>query len=421
MASGPNEGQLLHAQESLPNVGNKRHAPTAAAEREADAADSRSLGASSGSDTLAEGGTGERSGSRHGHTTGDDEDDERERQERAASSSSGVLVSAAAAAAGEGSALMAHKPSNRGRGSNNHDPSSYARPTSYLFESPDPITSDPIPEMQKLTNDVPAKDQVSIILGPFVILACDLVIPCIIYYVWLASNPIDPGYEEEIMGYAVLSFGLGEAYILVVRVYRLIKYRDECGPLLSKHWWELDATSWIYAAALLAGLIPFVVGSTLEIPQLYLYSPGIYMAFLWFWVTLTLLPVNSPVRINSEEAGHRMRPLVYYAAEDFFAVDGWQKRDFRIRYRERYDTSIMFRKMIFELTIWWFAGFIVYIGCLSAVIWNNPFHIAFGLSLGVLFAWIILWAICTYVYVQLALERERQWWMQRKSAGAEKA
>lgn len=291
------------------------------------------------------------------------------------------------------------------------------RPVSYLFEDPNATPVVPIPEMEKLTSDVPAKDQISIILGPFVILACDLIIPCIIYYSWLSTKPLEPGYEEEIMGYAVISFGLGEAYILVVRVWRLIKYKDECAPMLSRHWWELDATSWIYAAALLAGLIPFVVGSSLAIPELYLYSPGIYMAFLGFWALLSLVPFKTPVRINSEKAGHTMRPLVFYAAEDFFAVDGWQKTDFRRRYRVRYESSIMFRKMIFEITLWWVAGIMVYIGCLSAVIWNNPFHIAFGLSLGVLFAFIIIWAICTYIYVQLALEREREWWLKKKAQG----
>lgn len=291
------------------------------------------------------------------------------------------------------------------------------RPVSYLFEDPHATPVVPIPEMQKLTSDVPARDQVSIILGPFVIIACDLVIPCIIYYVWLSTKPLEPGYDEEIMGYAVIPFGLGEAYILVVRVWRLIKYKDECAPMLSEHWWELDATSWIYAAALIAGLIPFVVGSALEIPELYLYSPGIYMAFMLFWAVLSLIPFKVPVRINSEPAGHTMRPLVYYAAEDFFAVDGWQKQDFRRRYRERYDSSIMFRKMIFEITIWWVSGIMTYIGCLSAVIWNNPFHIAFGLSLGVLFGFIIIWAVCTYIYVQLALEREREWWLRKKAQG----
>lgn len=290
------------------------------------------------------------------------------------------------------------------------------RPTSYLFEDPDAPPSVVIPELQKLTVDVPSKDQISIIVGPFVIIFCDLVVPCIIYYSWLSANPLDPGYDKDILGWAILPFGLGELYILVVRVYRLIKYRDECAPLLSRHWWELDATSFIYAAALIAGLIPFIVGSSLAIPQLYLYSPGLYMAFLMFWALLSVVPFKTPVRINSEERGHRMRPLVFYAAEDFFAVDGWQRRDFRIRYRQRYDSSIMFQKMLFELTVWWISGFIVYLGCLSAVIWKNPFHIAFGLSLGLLFAFIITWAICTYIYVQLALEREREWWIKKKVA-----
>lgn len=293
--------------------------------------------------------------------------------------------------------------------------------TSYMFEDPNALPTIDIPEMEKLTHDVPAKKQLSIMLGPVVILFADLVVPCIIYYIWLGAHTVDgqfrPEYDEEIMGYAVISFGFGELYILVVRVYRLIRYADECGPLLSKHWWELDATSWIYTAALLAGLIPFVVGSALEITQLYLYSPGIYMAFLGFWCLLSLIPFKLPIRVNSEPAGSIMQPLVYYAAEDFFAVDGWLKKDFRVKYRKRYAVSIMFRKMILEITLWWVAGIMVYIGCLSAVIWRNPFHVAFGLSLGLLFMFIILWAICTYVYIQLALERERIWWTRRKLQG----
>lgn len=287
--------------------------------------------------------------------------------------------------------------------------------TSYLFEDPDALPSIAIPEMAKLTTPVPAKDQISIMLGPVMILFCDLVIPCIIYYSWRGSHRQGPEYDEEILGYAVISFGIGEAYILVVRVYRLIRYKDQCGPLLSRHRWELDATSWIYGSALIAGLIPFVVGSALAIPQLYLYSPGIYMAFLGFWALLSLIPFKLPVRVNSDKAGSTMQPLVYYAAEDFFAVDGWLKNEFRVKYRARYANSIMFRKMILEITLWWISGIMVYIGCLSAVIWRLPFSIAFGVSLGVLFSFIIIWAISTYVYIQLALERERTWWLKKKS------
>ncbi|POS68982.1 hypothetical protein DHEL01_v212625 [Diaporthe helianthi] len=293
------------------------------------------------------------------------------------------------------------------------------RPTSYLFEGSDtgpaPVA---IPEVQKLTVYVPPRDQISIILGPFFIIFGDLVVPCIVYYVWLGAQPAGaPRYDKNIMGFAILPFGLGELYILVVRVWRLIKYYDDCAPLLSRHKWELDATSWIYTAALFAALIPFVVGAELTIPELYLYAPGIYMAFILFWALFSLIPFKTPVRIDSDPKGHRMRPLVYYAAEDFFAVDGWQKKEFRARYRQRYDTSIMFQKMIFELTVWWCSGIIVYIGCLSAIIWNTPFEVAFGLSLGLLFAFIISWSIMTYIYIQIALERERKWWINKKSVG----
>ncbi|KAG8167512.1 hypothetical protein KVR01_003201 [Diaporthe batatas] len=295
----------------------------------------------------------------------------------------------------------------------------YYRPTSYLFEgrdtSPGPVA---IPELQKLTVDVPPRDQISIILGPFFIIFGDLVVPCIVYYVWLGAQPEGaPRYNKDILGFAILPFGLGELYILVVRVWRLIRYYDDCAPLLSKHKWELDATSWIYTAALFAALIPFVVGSEKTIPELYLYAPGIYMAFILSWALFSLIPFKTPVRIDSEPKGHRMRPLVYYAAEDFFAVDGWQKKEFRARYRQRYESSIMFQKMIFELTLWWCSGIIVYIGCLSAIIWNTPFEVAFGLSLGLLFSFIISWSIMTYIYIQVALERERKWWINNKSSG----
>lgn len=208
----------------------------------------------------------------------------------------------------------------------------YYRPTSYLFEgrdaSPTPVA---IPEVQKLTVDVPPRDQISIILGPFFIIFGDLVVPCIVYYAWLGAQPAGaPRYNKDILGFAILPFGLGELYILVVRVWRLIKY---------------------------------------------------------------------------------------YAAEDFFAVGGWQKKEFRVRYRQRYDSSIMFQKMIFELTVWWCSGIIVYIGCLSAIIWNTAFEVAFGLSLGLLFSFIISWSIMSYIYIQIALERERKWWINKKSTG----
>lgn len=103
-----------------------------------------------------------------------------------------------------------------------------------------------------------------------------------------------------------------------------------------------------------------------------------------------------------------MRPFIYYAAEDFIAVDGLQDREFRVRYNARYNSSKAFRRLFIYLTLWWIFGILVYIGCLSALIWNVEFHYAFGGSLGILFSYIVIWAIVSYLWVQIEMDRERK-------------
>lgn len=270
-------------------------------------------------------------------------------------------------------------------------------------------------------------DHIWIVIGPPLIICFDLVAPCIIYYIWLNVHrkswkrdcvkfnqrgeqcPYpEPEFDDAILGYAIILFGLGELYILLARVWRLLRHPDLCAPLLSRNRYELDATSWVYGVALLVALIPFVVGSTREIPKLYLYSPSILMAFLGGLMLLTLIPFKLPIGVNSQPRGTTVPPFVYYAGEDFVAVDGLQDREFRIRYNERYDSSKGFRRFIFLLTLWWIWGVCVYIGCVSAVIWNLKFHFAFGLSLGVLFGFIIIWAAVTYIWVQIEMVKAQR-------------
>ncbi|PQE13115.1 beta-glucosidase 1 precursor protein [Rutstroemia sp. NJR-2017a BBW] len=141
---------------------------------------------------------------------------------------------------------------------------------------------------------------------------------------------------------------------------------------------------------------------------LYLYSPGFLMGFLGIVMVITLIPFKLPIGIDSQPRGTRMRPFIYYAAEDFIAVDGLQDREFRRRYNARYDSSKGFRRMFLVLTIWWIFGVLVYLGCLSAVIWTLEFHYAFGLSLGVLFAYLLTWALVSYYWVQVVMNREKR-------------
>lgn len=96
-------------------------------------------------------------------------------------------------------------------------------------------------------------------------------------------------FDSDIMGYAIISFGFGELYILIARVWRLLRYREICAPLLSRSKWELDATSWVYGVAMICALIPFVVGNTFETPELHLYSRGFLIAFLGVLMLITLI------------------------------------------------------------------------------------------------------------------------------------
>jgi hypothetical protein len=269
-----------------------------------------------------------------------------------------------------------------------------------------------------------------ITLGLPAILLFDIVVPCIIYYTWYNHRkhewerkcrdqfnnlprdcPIPkPEYDESILGYAIVSFGIGELWILIARIYRLFVHTQDCAPLLSRNRWELDATSWVYGVAMILALIPFVVGSSLVKPHLYLYSPTFIMGFLGILMLITeLFPfVNLPIGINSQPRGNKLRPFIYYAAEDFIAVDGLQDREFRVRYNERYENNKAFQRMFRLLTWWWLLGVCVYIGSVSAVIWTLEFHYAFGLSLGVLFSYIAIWAAVSYVWVKWEIEREHR-------------
>lgn len=267
-----------------------------------------------------------------------------------------------------------------------------------------------------------------ITLGLPMIALFDLIVPCIIYYTWYDRHrgqwerqcreqypgqnpcPIEkPEFDKDILGSAIACFGFGELWILIARVWRLFFRREECAPLLSRNRWELDATSWVYGVAMIVALIPFVVGSSLVIPKLYLYGPSFLMGFLGVLMVITTLhPFKIPIGINSHERGSGLRPFIYYAAEDFIAVDGLQDREFRVRYNERYQTNKMFRQFFLYLTLWWMLGVCVYIGCASAIIWTLEFHYAFGLTLGVLFAYIACWAGVTFVWVKYEMKREHE-------------
>lgn len=273
-------------------------------------------------------------------------------------------------------------------------------------------------------------EHLGITLGLPMVLLFDIVVPCIIYYVWynrhraayerqcaedfpgspLSTCPIDaPEFNKDVLGSAIASFGIGELWILLGRVHRLFFHHADCAPLLSTSRWQLDITSWVYALVMIVALVPFLVGSSLVMPKLYLYGPSFIMGFLGLLMVITVLPpFPIPFRISSMPRGSPVRPFIYYAAEDFLAVDGLQDRESRIRFNDRYESNPMFRRFLYNLTLWWALGVCVYIGSVSAVIWTLEFHHAFGLSLGVLFSYITVWAVVTYLWTKMEMHREHE-------------
>jgi hypothetical protein len=82
-------------------------------------------------------------------------------------------------------------------------------------------------------------EHLGLTLGGPMILLCDLIIPCIIYYTWYLKHRSSwkrdcrewhnrgeacpkelPQLDESIMGSAVACFGIGELYVLLARVWR---------------------------------------------------------------------------------------------------------------------------------------------------------------------------------------------------------
>lgn len=238
------------------------------------------------------------------------------------------------------------------------------------------------------------------------IIIFDIVVPCIVYYVWFdihrsrwesdcqASGRCrytKPEFDTRILGYAIISFGLGELYILISRVYRLLWYPDACGLLLSRSRWELEATSWVYVISMICALIPFVIGSSKEIPKLYLYFFGASHGL--------------PRCLDGHYSDSNQDPRQYQLAgerDPIASYDITQPMTSLLSMACKFVTFpggiIHVMKLpkplgaCFSLLLYGGSfGVSVYLGCLSAIIWVLEFDYV-GLSLGFLLVYIITWA-----------------------------
>jgi hypothetical protein len=251
------------------------------------------------------------------------------------------------------------------------------------------------------------------------ILLFDLVLPCILYYALAAATDLLLAVN---LGISCASLGLGELLELPLRAYRLVRYREDYAPLGQEAKWGFDFFFWWYVVAMVIGVVPYVFAMSLDepIPWLFLFTPGFLVGFASATGAVSVVPFRLPCRISSDGKGERCKPFAYYVVEDFVAVDAGQGRRWRGELRERWEESPVFRRLIWDVNMWWVLGGIVFIGALAGVTWGLPFNIAYGLSFGLLFIWIGIWALVTWWWVGRGLRKEREWFA-RQTGGIEGA
>lgn len=219
------------------------------------------------------------------------------------------------------------------------------------------------------------------------------------------------------LGIACASLGLGEMLELPLRGYRLVVHREKYAPLGQEAKWGFDFLFWWYVIATVIGIVPYVLSTSLDEPILWLFlmTPGFIVGFAVATTAVSAVPFKLPFRVSSDAKRERCKPFVYYVIEDFVAVDAGQMWGFRERLKTRWNASPVFRRLLYVLNLWWMVGGVVFIGALAGMTWGLSFNIAYGLSLGLLFVWIGIWALATWWWVERQLIVELDWFAKERA------
>jgi hypothetical protein len=259
----------------------------------------------------------------------------------------------------------------------------------------------------------PWDKRTNIILCTIALLFFDLIMPCILYYTLNSITDLD---IEVILAISCACLGLGELLELPLRGYLLVKHHTIYAPLGQDAKWGFDFLFWWYLVATVIGIVPYVISTSLDSPILWLFlmTPAFLVGFAIATTAVSMIPFRLPCRVSSDARGERCKPFVYYVIEDFVAVDAGQTRRYREELRARWTASPVFRRLIWDINLWWTVGGVVFIAALAGITWGMDFSVAYGLSFGMLFIWIGIWALGSLLWVQRGLRREREWFARRE-------
>jgi hypothetical protein len=114
-------------------------------------------------------------------------------------------------------------------------------------------------------------------------------------------------------------------------------------------------------------------------PSFILFFGGEFLLFSIF----SALDLPNPCKISSQPKGAPVRPGTYMVIEDVIAVDTGAGRAYRKAINDRYEASPMFRKMLWQLNLFWaIPALAVGVGVTAAVADNRvPQTVAYGIGM----------------------------------------
>lgn len=214
--------------------------------------------------------------------------------------------------------------------------------------------------------------------------------------------------------------GIFTAISIVERVWKLIRPSPQFRPLNSPRG-ALDIFQWGYFGALI--LISALISTTLargdaddDNHELQIRLISLPASVLMFYLaTLTLislilngLSVKLPFQFGSVGKGNVVRPAIYYIVEDVVAVDGFGGIEYREAFMGRYESSMIFRNMIWSLSVVWTTAFYLFAVVFGVLVFRLPTAAVYAVGWAGPFPLGGLMAMGTIFYVQSTLKEERR-------------
>lgn len=140
--------------------------------------------------------------------------------------------------------------------------------------------------------------------------------------------------------------------------------------------------------------------------SLFLMTPSILVGNVTLQFFFSLLHLPMPIWISSLPPSHNMRPGAYYIMEDVVAVDGGGRSAFRRALNVRYEASPIFRRLVYEMTLYWAVGGLIFVGVSAVLTFTTALNIAFGVTLGWIPVWALLWFTVARFWIGHRLNQE---------------